>query len=99
MRWRGNDEAEGIAAILPGPWNPTLAAKQIATINHLTNGRIAVNLVSGWFRGEFKAIGEHWLDHDERYRRSEEFIQALRGIWTQDTSPSAVFLPLRQIIR
>ncbi|OQP86607.1 dimethyl sulfone monooxygenase SfnG [Rhizobium rhizosphaerae] len=73
-----------IAAILPGPWNPTLAAKQIATINHLTNGRIAVNVVSGWFRGEFKAIGEHWLDHDERYRRSEEFIRALRGIWTQD---------------
>ena len=73
-----------IAALLPGPWNPALAAKQIATINHLTNGRVAVNVVSGWFRGEFTAIGEHWLDHDERYRRSEEFIRALKGIWTQD---------------
>jgi FMNH2-dependent dimethyl sulfone monooxygenase len=73
-----------IAALLPGPWNPALAAKQIATINHLTNGRVAVNVVSGWFRGEFAAIGEHWLDHDERYRRSEEFIRALKGIWTQD---------------
>ncbi|MER9279511.1 dimethylsulfone monooxygenase SfnG [Mesorhizobium sp. M0522] len=73
-----------IAAILPGPWNPALAAKQIATINHLTNGRVAVNVVSGWFRGEFTAIGELWLDHDERYRRSEEFIRALRGIWTED---------------
>ncbi len=73
-----------IAAILPGPWNPVLAAKQIATINHLTNSRVAVNIVSGWFRGEFAAIGEPWLDHDERYRRSEEFIRALRGIWSQD---------------
>jgi FMNH2-dependent dimethyl sulfone monooxygenase len=73
-----------IAALLPGPWNPTLAAKQIATINHLSQGRVAVNIVSGWFRGEFSAIGEPWLDHDERYRRSEEFIRALRGIWTQD---------------
>lgn len=73
-----------IAAILPGPWNPALAAKQIATINNLTDGRIAVNIVSGWFRGEFSAIGEPWLDHDERYRRSEEFIRALRGIWSQD---------------
>jgi FMNH2-dependent dimethyl sulfone monooxygenase len=73
-----------IAAILPGPWNPALAAKQIATINHLSNGRVAVNVVSGWFRGEFAAIGELWLDHDERYRRSEEFIRALRGIWTED---------------
>jgi dimethylsulfone monooxygenase len=73
-----------IAALLPGPWNPTVAAKQIATISLLYGGRIAVNVVSGWFRGEFTAIGEHWLDHDERYRRSEEFIRALRGIWTED---------------
>ena len=74
-----------IAALLPGPWTPVLAAKQIATINHLSSGRIAVNVVSGWFRGEFQAIGEPWLDHDERYRRSEEFIRSLRGIWTQDS--------------
>jgi FMNH2-dependent dimethyl sulfone monooxygenase len=73
-----------IAAILPGPWNPVVLAKQIATIDHLTNGRIAVNIVSGWFRGEFQAIGEPWLEHDERYRRSEEFINVLKGIWTTD---------------
>ncbi|GLO55904.1 dimethyl sulfone monooxygenase SfnG [Pseudomonas putida] len=73
-----------IAAILPGPWNPALAAKQLATIDQFTHGRIAINLVSGWFKGEFHAIGEPWLDHDERYRRSEEFIRALKGIWTQD---------------
>jgi len=73
-----------IAAILPGPWQPALAAKQLATIDQLTNGRVAVNIVSGWFKGEFQAIGEHWLEHDERYRRSEEFIRALKGIWTQD---------------
>ncbi|OPY94442.1 dimethyl sulfone monooxygenase SfnG [Bradyrhizobium sacchari] len=74
-----------IAALLPGPWNPAVAAKQIATISQLTNGRVAVNIVSGWFRGEFHAIGEPWLDHDERYRRSEEFINALRGIWMQES--------------
>jgi FMNH2-dependent dimethyl sulfone monooxygenase len=73
-----------IAAILPGPWHPALLAKQIATISHLTNGRVNVNIVSGWFRGEFHAIGEPWLDHDERYRRSEEFIHAIRGIWSED---------------
>jgi len=73
-----------IAAILPGPWQPALAAKQLATIDQLTGGRIAVNIVSGWFKGEFTSIGEHWLEHDERYRRSEEFITALKGIWTQD---------------
>jgi FMNH2-dependent dimethyl sulfone monooxygenase len=73
-----------IAAILPGPWTPTVVAKQIATIDHISNGRIAVNMVSGWFKGEFQAIGEPWLEHDERYRRTNEFIRALKGIWTQD---------------
>ncbi|ABM35867.1 dimethylsulfone monooxygenase SfnG [Polaromonas naphthalenivorans] len=78
------DKLRVIAAILPGPWNPVVLAKQIATIDHLTNGRVAVNIVSGWFRGEFQAIGEPWLEHDERYRRSEEFIEVLKGIWTTD---------------
>jgi FMNH2-dependent dimethyl sulfone monooxygenase len=73
-----------IAAVLPGPWHPAVLAKQIATIDQLTEGRIAVNIVSGWFKSEFHAIGEPWLEHDERYRRSEEFIRAIRGIWTQD---------------
>ncbi|HFH3319162.1 dimethylsulfone monooxygenase SfnG [Pseudomonas aeruginosa] len=73
-----------IAAILPGPWHPAVAAKQLATIDQLTNGRVAVNIVSGWFKGEFTGIGEPWLEHDERYRRSEEFIRVLKGIWTEE---------------
>lgn len=73
-----------IAAILPGPWKPALAAKQLATIDHLSNGRIAINVVSGWFRGEFDAIGEEWPEHDERYARSEEFIRSLKGVWIQN---------------
>ncbi len=73
-----------LAAILPGPWSPAVVAKQIATIDHISGGRIGINVVSGWFKDEFIAIGEPWLEHDERYRRSNEFIQALKGIWTQD---------------
>lgn len=73
-----------IAAILPGPWKPALAAKQLATIDQLTQGRIAINVVSGWFKGEFDAIGEEWPEHDQRYARSEEFIRSLKGIWTTD---------------
>jgi FMNH2-dependent dimethyl sulfone monooxygenase len=41
-------------------------------------------VVSGWFKGEFDAIGEEWPDHDQRYARSEEFIRTLKGIWTTD---------------
>jgi alkanesulfonate monooxygenase len=79
---QGTEKLKVIAAILPGPWNPAVAAKQIASIDHYSEGRIAVNIVSGWFKGEFTAIGEWWLDHAERYRRSKEFMQCLRGIWT-----------------
>jgi FMNH2-dependent dimethyl sulfone monooxygenase len=73
-----------IAAVHPGLWHPGVLAKLVATADHLSNGRVAVNVVSGWFKGEFTALGEPWLEHDERYRRSEEFIRALRGIWTED---------------
>jgi FMNH2-dependent dimethyl sulfone monooxygenase len=73
-----------IAAVHPGLWHPGVLAKLTATADHLSHGRVAINVVSGWFKGEFTALGEHWLEHDERYRRSEEFIRAVRGIWTED---------------
>lgn len=73
-----------IAAVHPGLWHPGVLAKFGATADHLSNGRFAVNVVSGWFKGEFTALGEPWLEHDERYRRAEEFIRALRQIWTED---------------
>lgn len=42
-----------MAALLPGPWNPAVAAKQIASIDNYSKGRTAVNVVSGWFKQEF----------------------------------------------
>src|SRR4051812_13317415 len=75
-----------ITAVLPGLWHPGVVAKIISTIDHISNGRASVNIVSGWFKGEFTGYGEPWLDHDERYRRSEEFIQVLRNLWTQEAT-------------
>lgn len=71
-----------IAAVHPGLWQPAVLAKWLATADHLTNGRIAVNVVSGWLKDEFTALGEPWLEHDERYRRTAEFIRVLREVWT-----------------
>jgi dimethylsulfone monooxygenase len=73
-----------ITAILPGPWHPGVVAKLGASADQLFGGRWAVNVVSGWFQGEFEALGLPWLEHDARYRRSREFIQILKGIWTED---------------
>lgn len=49
-----------IAALLPGPWNPAVAAKQIASIDHYSEGRIAVNVVSGWFKAEVSLYESVW---------------------------------------
>lgn len=73
-----------ISAVLPGLWHPGTVAKMISTIDQISHGRAAINIVSGWFKGEFNAYGEPWLDHDERYRRSEEFINVLRKLWTEE---------------
>ncbi|GAB0118333.1 dimethylsulfone monooxygenase SfnG [Acidisoma sp. 7E03] len=73
-----------IAAILPGPWHPHVIAKLGATADQIFGGRWAINVVSGWFAGEFEALGLPWLPHDERYKRSREFIEVVKGIWTED---------------
>jgi dimethylsulfone monooxygenase len=72
-----------IAAVHPGLWHPAVLAKWLITADHLSHGRAAVNVVSGWFKDEFTGLGEPWLEHDERYRRSAEFIRVLRGLFTE----------------
>jgi NADPH:quinone reductase-like Zn-dependent oxidoreductase len=45
-----------IVALLPGPWNPAVAAKMVASIDQYTEGRACVNVVSGWFKAEVSAL-------------------------------------------
>ena len=73
-----------IAAIHPGLWHPGVLAKWIATADQLSEGRAAINVVSGWFKDEFTKLGEPWLEHGERYRRAEEFIRYVRELWTSE---------------
>ena len=73
-----------IAAVHPGQWPPTILAKLGATAQELYDNRLAINVVSGWFKKEYTDLGLPWLDHEERYRRAEEFIEVLRGLWSED---------------
>jgi FMNH2-dependent dimethyl sulfone monooxygenase len=73
-----------IAAVHPGLWHPAVIANVIASANHISHGRVSLNVVSGWFKDEYTGFGAEWLEHDERYVRSEEFIRILKGMWTQD---------------
>ena len=74
-----------LAAMHPGLWHPGVAAKMGATMDIMGGGgRWGLNITSGWFKQEFTGFGEPWLEHEERYRRSEEFIRCLKALWTED---------------
>jgi len=68
----------------PGLWEPGPLANFIATSDRISNGRFSINIVSGWFKGEFTGFGQPWLEHDERYARSSEFIEVLKALWTEE---------------
>jgi FMNH2-dependent dimethyl sulfone monooxygenase len=73
-----------ITACHPGLWHPGVVSKLQATLDVVSAGRTCINVVSGWFKGEFTGYGEPWLEHGERYRRSEEFIRIMKGMWTEE---------------
>jgi FMNH2-dependent dimethyl sulfone monooxygenase len=71
-------------AVHPGLWHPTLIAKMTACLDRLTPGRSAINLVTGWNEVEARMYGGDILLHeDDRYIRAEEFLEVMRGMWTE----------------
>ncbi len=67
-----------LVAFRPGAVTPTLAAQQATTFQRLSGGRLLLNIVTGGDAGEQHRFGD-WLDHDERYDRTDEFLTVLRG--------------------
>lgn len=75
------DKIELISAIHTGLWHPGPIANSVITGDHISNGRFHINIIAGWFKEEYTGFGEPWLEHDERYVRTEEFIRVLKGLW------------------
>lgn len=65
----------------PGFVAPTLAARKAATLDQLSGGRIALHIISGGSDAEQERDGD-FLDHDARYRRTDEYMDLLRRTWT-----------------
>jgi FMNH2-dependent dimethyl sulfone monooxygenase len=74
-----------LVAVHPGLWDPVMTAKLAASLDRICEGRVAINIVNGWFDQEFEMFGGKVLQGEERYKRATEFIEILRGLWTQDT--------------
>ncbi|MEK7247806.1 MAG: LLM class flavin-dependent oxidoreductase [Chloroflexota bacterium] len=70
-----------LVAMRPGFIAPTLAAKMSNTLDQALKGRVLINVVTGGFPIELAADGD-FLDHDERYGRTQEFMQVVRKAWT-----------------
>jgi pyrimidine oxygenase len=66
-------------------FNPVVAAKMIATLDHISGGRAGLNIVAGAYRGEFAQM-DAWdenLSHDTRYDLAQEWTQILKRLWTE----------------
>jgi alkanesulfonate monooxygenase len=71
-----------LVAMRPGFIAPTVAAKMSTTFDQLTRGRVLINVVTGGYPAELAADGD-FMEHDERYARTQEFMQVVRKAWTE----------------
>ena len=61
--------------------SPVITAKQVATLDRMTGGRVLLGIGVGWLKEEFEVIGAQF---DERAARTDEYVAAMRALWGQD---------------
>jgi alkanesulfonate monooxygenase SsuD/methylene tetrahydromethanopterin reductase-like flavin-dependent oxidoreductase (luciferase family) len=62
--------------------HPILAAKQATTIDHISGGRFALNIVCGWFQPEMEMFGAPIMTHERRYEYAAEWLDVIKRLWT-----------------
>ncbi|MBI3024571.1 MAG: LLM class flavin-dependent oxidoreductase [Candidatus Tectomicrobia bacterium] len=67
-------------AFRPGLTSPVFAAQTANTLDAMTGGRVTVNVVTGSTPVDQMRYGDH-LTHDERYERTDEFLQIVKALW------------------
>ena len=77
------EKLELMVAVRPTFHNPALLAKQAANIDRISNGRLTLNVVSSWWADEATKYGIHFDQHDDRYARTNEWLDVLNGCWKQ----------------
>ena len=75
------DRIELIGAIKPLLLNPLVFAKLAGNIAEISDGRLSINVVSGWFLPELEALGVDLLDHDDRYAHTRGWLDAVTALW------------------
>ena len=77
------ERLELMVAVRPQFHPPALLAKQAANIDRISNGRLALNVVSAWWADEARRYGVHFDRHDDRYARTAEWLEVVSGAWRE----------------
>jgi dimethylsulfone monooxygenase len=78
------ERIELMVAVRPTFHLPALLAKQAANIDHISGGRVTLNVVSSWWADEARKYGVHFEQHDDRYARTSEWLHVVDGVWSRD---------------
>src|ERR1051325_6606803 len=79
------ERLELMVAVGPSFHPPAILAKQAANIDRISKGRLALNVVSAWWRDEARRYGAAFDEHDDRYSRTTEWLDRGGGAWTHPT--------------
>src|SRR5881398_3977474 len=74
---------ELMVAVRPTFHEPAIFAKQAANIDRISGGRLALNVVSSWWKDEARRYGAAFDEHDDRYARTREWLDVVDGAWHQ----------------
>jgi FMNH2-dependent dimethyl sulfone monooxygenase len=74
---------ELMVAVRPTFHLPALLAKQAANLDHISGGRLSLNVVSAWWAEEARQYGAPFDQHDDRYARTSEWLDVVTGVWSQ----------------
>ena len=77
------ERLELMVAVRPTFHQPAILAKQAANIDHISGGRLSLNVVSSWWADEARRYGVHFEQHDDRYARTAEWLSVVRGAWCE----------------
>src|SRR5262249_50031214 len=70
-------------AVHAGMVTPQVVAKMASSLDRISHGRCALNIVNGWWMEEFDLFSNGtWIGDAERYPRMGEYIQVIKGLWT-----------------
>jgi probable F420-dependent oxidoreductase len=73
----------GTAMLLLPQRNPVYVAKEVATLDWLSGGRVDLGIGVGWLKEEFDALNTPWA---QRGKRTDEYLEVLHTLWTDDVS-------------